>query len=164
MKSILLIFILFACSNTRLSAMEKEDEATEREYESHSSLLHEFSGISAIDKAWIFKSHTVSSSASQGIFCVSQPNLLVNKRKKSIVSATILSQNDGSVAFEWAPFPIEVSGVSAMVPSPSGSKLLIVRNAETEGPCRFEIWSSSQLQKEFHIPQSKHGSVYTDGW
>ncbi|TKY53803.1 Acylamino-acid-releasing enzyme [Spatholobus suberectus] len=142
--------------------MDKEVEATEQEYALHSNLLQEFTAISTVDKAWLFKSST--GSASQGMFCVSQPNLLVNKRKKSIVSATILRQNDGSVAFQWAPFPIEMCGVSAMVPSPSGSKLLIVRNPESEGPCRFEIWSSSKLEKEFHVPQSKHGSVYTDGW
>lgn len=102
--------------------------------------------------------------ASQAMFCVSQPNLLTNKRKKSIVSASLLRQSDATVAFHWAPFPIELTGVSAMVPSPSASKLLIVRNPESEGPCRFEIWSSSQLEKEFHVPQSKHGSVYIDGW
>ncbi|KAH1136031.1 hypothetical protein AAZX31_10G001200 [Glycine max] len=155
-------------SSSPVSAMDKEDAAAaEQEYALHSTLLQEFTAISAIDKAWLFKSHThtASASSSHAMFCVSQPNLLVNKRKKSIVSATILTQNDASsVTFQWAPFPIQVSGVSAMVPSPSGSKLLIVRNPESDGPCRFEIWSSSQLQKEFHIPPSKHGSVYTDGW
>jgi len=54
--------------------------------------------------------------------------------------------------------------VSTIVPSPSGSKLLVVRNPENESASKFEIWGSSQLEKEFHIPQSVHGSVYTDGW
>ncbi|XP_020204170.1 acylamino-acid-releasing enzyme isoform X2 [Cajanus cajan] len=156
------ISLIARFSFSPVSAMDKQDEATEQEYALHSNLLQEFTAISAIDKAWLFKSHTAS--ASQAMFCVSQPNLLVNKRKKSVVSAAVLRQNDGSVAFQWAPFPIEMCGVSAVVPSPSGSKLLIVRNPESEGPCRLEIWSSSQLEKEFHIPQSKHGSVYADGW
>jgi len=112
----------------------------------------------------IFISLCIAALPSQAMFCVSQPNLLANKRKKSIVSASLLRQTDATVAFHWAPFPIELTGVSAMVPSPSASKLLIVRNPETEAPCRFEIWSSSQLEKEFHVPQSKHGSLYTDGW
>ncbi|KAI5397372.1 hypothetical protein KIW84_063256 [Lathyrus oleraceus] len=138
------------------------DEETEQQYALHSNLLQQFTAISSIDKAWIFKSDTDSS---QGMmFSVSQPNLLANKKRKLILSSTVTKRNDGSVNLQWAPFPVEVSGVSAMVPSPSGSKLLIVRNPESDGPSRFEIWSNSYLEKEFHIPQSKHGSVYTDGW
>ncbi|KAM3249131.1 hypothetical protein P3L10_010900 [Capsicum annuum] len=53
---------------------------------------------------------------------------------------------------------------SLMVPSPSGSKLLVVRNAENNCPTYFEIWNSSQVEREFHIPSSIHGSVYSDGW
>ncbi|KAH1039268.1 hypothetical protein J1N35_041011 [Gossypium stocksii] len=48
--------------------------------------------------------------------------------------------------------------------SESGSKLLVIRNPENESPTQFEIWSSSQLEKEFRIPQSTHGSMYADGW
>ncbi|WCJ23909.1 Acylamino-acid-releasing enzyme [Euphorbia peplus] len=71
----------------------------------------------------------------------------------------------GSLAmFSWSPFPIEMTGVATVVPSPSGSKLLVVRNPENESPTRFEIWSQGQLEKEFSVPQSVHGSVYVDGW
>jgi len=39
--------------------MDKEDAAAaEQEYALHSTLLQEFTAISAIDKAWLFKSHT----------------------------------------------------------------------------------------------------------
>ncbi|WJX10671.1 acylaminoacyl-peptidase [Trifolium repens] len=140
------------------------DEESEKQYSLHSNLLQQFSTISSIDKAWIFNSNKDSSS--QGLmFSVSQPNLLANKRRKFILSSTVTKRSDdGSVTLQWAPFPVEVSGVSVMVPSPSGSKLLIVRNAESDGACRFEIWSGSCLEREFHVPQSKHGSVYTDGW
>ncbi|XP_057428993.1 acylamino-acid-releasing enzyme isoform X2 [Lotus japonicus] len=134
-----------------------------------SKLLQEFTSMSTIDKAWLFKpdTHIGGNASTQGMFCVSQPNLLANKRRKFILSSTISKQSDsGSVEFEWAPFPVEMTGVSVMVPSPSASKLLIVRNPESgEGtPSCFEIWTSSRLEKEFHIPQSKHASVYTDGW
>ncbi|XP_058724235.1 acylamino-acid-releasing enzyme-like [Vicia villosa] len=138
------------------------DEETEQQYALHSNLLQQFTAISSIDKAWIFKSDLDSS---QGMmFSVSQPNLLANKKRKLILSSTVTKRSDGSVNLQWAPFPVEVSGVSAIVPSPSGSKLLIVRNPESDGPSRFEIWSNSYLEREFHVPQSKHGSVYTDGW
>ena len=101
---------------------------------------------------------------SQAIFSISQPNLLANKRRKSILSTHISKESNSSVNFRWAPFPVEMTGVSTIVPSPSGSKLFVVRNPENESPSHFEIWGPSQLEKEFHIPQSVHGSVYTDGW
>ena len=101
---------------------------------------------------------------SQAMFSISQANLLANKRRKCIVSAHISQETKGTVSFQWAPFPVEMTGVSTIVPSPSGSKLLVLRNPENESPSKFEIWGSSQLEKEFHIPQSVHGSVYTDGW
>ncbi|CAJ2673937.1 unnamed protein product [Trifolium pratense] len=140
------------------------DEESEQQYSLHSNLLQQFSTISSIDKAWIFNSNKDSSS--QGMmFSVSQPNLLANKKRTFILSSTVTKRSDdSSVKLQWAPFPVEVSGVSVMVPSPSGLKLLIVRNSESDGACRFEIWSDSCLEKEFHVPQSKHGSVYTDGW
>ena len=101
---------------------------------------------------------------SQAMFSISQPNILANKRRKSILSAHIFKEKNSSVNFRWSPFPVEMTGVSTIVPSPSGSKLFVVRNPESESPSQFEIWGSSQLEKEFHIPQSVHGSVYTDGW
>lgn len=98
------------------------------------------------------------------MFLISQPNLLANKRRKFMLSTSISKDSVNNVNFQWAPFPVEMAGVSVIVPSPSGSKLLIIRNPENESPSQFEIWSSSQLEKEFQIPQSVHGSVYADGW
>ncbi|GAV69585.1 Peptidase_S9 domain-containing protein [Cephalotus follicularis] len=136
------------------------DETTEEEYASQSKLLQEFTSISNIDKAWVFKSDW----GSQAMFSVSQPNLLANKRRKFSLSANISKEGNNSVNFQWTPFPVEMIGVSTIVPSPSGSKLLVVRNPENESPTQFEIWAQAHLEKEFLIPQSVHGSVYTDGW
>lgn len=101
---------------------------------------------------------------SRAMFSISQPNLLANKRKRHILSAHITKERNHSVTFHWAPFPVEMTGVSALVPSPSGSKLLVIRNSENESSTQFEIWGPSQLEKEFNVPQSVHRSVYTDGW
>ena len=57
-----------------------------------------------------------------------------------------------------------MTGVDVIVPSPSGAKLLVVRNPENESPVQLEIWGAAQVEKEFHIPQSVHGSVYADEW
>ncbi|MBA0651675.1 hypothetical protein Goklo_018981, partial [Gossypium klotzschianum] len=138
------------------------DEATEEEYASQSKLLQEFTNISSIDKAWVFKSE--SGICSQAMFLISQPNLLANKKRKFMLSTSISKGSNNNVNFQWAPFPVEMTGVSITVPSPSGSKLLVIRNPENESPTQFEIWSSSRLEKEFRIPQSTHGSVYADGW
>ncbi|PNY15246.1 acylamino-acid-releasing enzyme-like protein, partial [Trifolium pratense] len=135
----------------------------EEHYASFSNLLPQFTNIPSIHKAWFFNSNTL------GMFSITQPDLLTNNTKTLIMSCNVDKQeNDGSVVeFLWTPFPIEMSGVVSMiVPSPSGSKLLVIRNQEEkEGgvSCCFEIWSCSCLEKEFHIPQSMHGSVYNDG-
>ncbi|XP_020591704.1 acylamino-acid-releasing enzyme 1 isoform X2 [Phalaenopsis equestris] len=57
-----------------------------------------------------------------------------------------------------------MEGVSAIVPSPSGSKLLLVRNMEDESPTQLEIWHSAHLEKAIQIPRSVHGSLFVDGW
>ncbi|XP_031380489.1 acylamino-acid-releasing enzyme-like isoform X2 [Punica granatum] len=138
------------------------DMAMEEEYAAQSKLLQDFVSICNIERAWTFKSE--NGKGSMGMFSVSQPNLLANKRKKFIISAHISKERTEAPTFQWSPFPVEMTGVSTIVPSPSGSKLLVVRNADNECPTQFEIWSHCQLENEFQIAQSVHGSVYTDGW
>ncbi|XP_026449238.1 acylamino-acid-releasing enzyme 1-like isoform X1 [Papaver somniferum] len=136
--------------------------ANEEEFASQSTLLKEFSSLSTIDKAWVFESENGGSS--RAMFLINQPNLLGNDKRTHLLSSHISKQSDGSVSFQWAPFPVEMSGVSTIVPSPSGQKMLVIRNQENDGPTQFEIWGPSQVDKEIHIPKSVHGSVYTDGW
>lgn len=138
------------------------DPATEDEFDSQSNLLREFISISIIEKAWTFDSN--AGLGSKAIFLVSQPDLLENRKRKFMLSTNISTENPNRLNFQWAPFPVEMSGVSTIVPSPSGSRLLVIRNSENESPSKFEVWSPSQLEKEFQIPQSIHGSVYIDGW
>ncbi|KAH0849553.1 hypothetical protein HID58_096289, partial [Brassica napus] len=137
------------------------DQTSEEEYATQSKLIKEFITIPSIDKAWIFN----SGSGPQAMVAMSQANLLANKRRKFMLSGHISKESSNlSVNFHWAPFPVEMTGASAFVPSPSGLKLLVVRNPDDkESPTKFEIWSSSHLEKEFHIPQKVHGSVYVDG-
>lgn len=132
------------------------------EYSSLSKLLLEFTRICSVGKAWVFRSDTGNDS--KAMFSVNQPNLLGNKMRKSLVSAYMRKDGNNSINFEWSPFPVEMTGVAAMVPSPSASKLLVVRNPENDSPTKFEIWGPSAIEREFHIPQSVHGSVYSDGW
>ncbi|PHT38969.1 hypothetical protein CQW23_22542 [Capsicum baccatum] len=137
------------------------DVISEEEYFSQSALLKEFAEIPVIEKAWTFKS---DSGGSQVLFSISQPNLLENKKRRYASFSHISKERGDSVQFYSAAFPIEMGTTSLMVPSPSGSKLLVVRNAENDCPTCFEIWNSSQVEGEFHIPSSIHGSVYSDGW
>ncbi|KAI3854713.1 hypothetical protein MKX03_028091 [Papaver bracteatum] len=138
------------------------DVANEEEFASQSTLLAEFASLPTIEKAWVFESENGGSS--RAMFSISQPNLLGNKKRTHILSSHIAKQSDGSVSFQWAPFPVEMTGVSTIVPSPSGQKMLVIRNQENDSPTHFEIWGSSQVEKEIHIPKSVHRSVYTDGW
>ncbi|XP_049407108.1 acylamino-acid-releasing enzyme-like isoform X2 [Solanum stenotomum] len=137
------------------------DANSEEEYFSQSTLLKEFTEIPTIEKAWTLKSN---SGASQVMFSISQHNLLENKKRRYASFSHISKERDDSVQFHWDAFPIEMGTTSLMVPSPSGSKLLVVQNAENDSPTRFEIWSSSQVEREFHVPSSIHRSVHSDGW
>ncbi|KAI0516333.1 hypothetical protein KFK09_009005 [Dendrobium nobile] len=138
------------------------NETTVHEYDSQAKLLQEFSKVPSIDKAWIFKSD--SGGSSRAMFSISQMNFVANKKRKLILSSHIVKTNNKSIDFQWPPFPVEMDGVSAIVPSPSGSKLLVVRNKEDELPTQLEIWGSAQLEKAMQIPRSIHGSLFVDGW
>ncbi|KAJ3673880.1 hypothetical protein LUZ60_005872 [Juncus effusus] len=138
------------------------DENSIEEYTSQSKLLLEFTKLPNIDKAWVFKSQ--NDDTSKAMFLISQSNLLANKRRKYILSANISKSKEQSVSFQWSPFPTEMAGVWTVVPSPSGLKLLVVRNGEDQSPTKLEIWSECQLEKEIVVPQSVHGSIYTDAW
>ncbi|KAJ4750643.1 Acylamino-acid-releasing enzyme [Rhynchospora pubera] len=138
------------------------DASTVEEYSSQSKLLLEFTKMPTVDKAWAFKSD--NDNTSKAMFLVSQTNLLANKRRKSILSTHISNSGNQTVQFQWSPFPIEITGVSTVVPSPSGLKLLVVRNGESESPTKLEIWNQCQVEKEINVQQSVHGSIYTDAW
>ncbi|KAL9262558.1 Acylamino-acid-releasing enzyme 1-like protein [Drosera capensis] len=124
-----------------------EEPKVEDEYASLSKLLLDFVNISNIDKGWAFPSGTGKDS--KAIFSLSQPNLLANKKRNFLLSAIIPKTGSSEVVFQWSPFPVELSGVSIMFPSPSGSKVLIVRNPENDSPTKIEIWTPSDLEKKF---------------
>ena len=67
------------------------------------------------------------------------------------------------------PFGVESRGVSLSVPSPSGRRLLVVRNPEgssdaTKGGVVLEVWAGGRLAAEVEVPASVHGAVYADGF
>ncbi|GAB4843293.1 hypothetical protein Ancab_013258 [Ancistrocladus abbreviatus] len=138
------------------------DPTMGEEFASLSKLLLEFIKISNIEGAWVFESETGSNS--KALCLISQPNLLADTKRKFLMSAYIPEYGHNLATFQWSPFPVEMPGVSLTAPSPSGLKLLIVRNAENDSPTKFEIWGPSGVEKEFHIPESVHGSVYADRW
>lgn len=98
------------------------------------------------------------------MFSISQPDLLANNTRKYAMYSHIIRGGTNSLDFQWSPFPIEMTGVSVTVPSPSGSKLLVVRNGEKDCPTKLEIIVQSHLEKEIHVGQSMHGPLYTDEW
>ncbi|OEL33391.1 Acylamino-acid-releasing enzyme 1, partial [Dichanthelium oligosanthes] len=132
------------------------------EYASQSKLLQEFVKIPSFGKAWIFNSK--DENTSRAVVSISQSDLLANKRRKFLLNSQISKSASKSVDFQWSPFPTEISGVSAVIPSPSGEKLLLVRNSEDDSPTKLEIWGPCQLENEIHIAKSVHGSLYNDEW
>nr|CAB3494707.1 unnamed protein product [Digitaria exilis] len=138
------------------------DETMVDEYASQSKLLQEFVKIPSFGKAWIFNSK--DENTSKAMVSIGQSDLLANKRRKFLLNSHISKTASKSVHFQWSPFPTEISGVSAVIPSPSGEKLLLVRSSEDDSPTKLEIWGPCQLENEIHIAKSVHGSLYTDEW
>ncbi|XP_062200721.1 acylamino-acid-releasing enzyme 1 isoform X2 [Phragmites australis] len=132
------------------------------EYASQSKLLQEFVKIPSVGKAWIFNSK--NENTSKAVVSIGQSDMLANKRRQFLLNSYISKSASKSVDFQWSPFPTEISGVSVIVPSPSGEKLLLVRNAEDDSPTKLEIWGPCQLENEIHIAKSVHGSLYADEW
>lgn len=59
----------------------------------------------------------------------------------------------------------ELRGASLVQPSPSGRRLLVVRNpTESEKQVVLELWGGGRLLREVEVPATLHGAVYTDGW
>lgn len=98
------------------------------------------------------------------MFSISQPDLLANNKRKHILHSHIVTRGAMPIECHWSPFPTEMTGVSAVVPSCSGSKLLVVRNGEKGSRTILQIVNQSHVEKEIHVDQSIHGPLYTDEW
>ena len=64
-------------------------------------------------------------------------------------------------------FGVESRGVALAVPSPSGRRMLVVRNGDgpdAKGGVTLELWAGGRLARECEVPASVHGPVYTDGF
>lgn len=149
------------------SALKKEnplgmDTMPSEEYASQSKLFQEFTNVPSIEGAWVFK--TNNEDKSTAMFSIIQPNLLANNKRKYILYSHIMRRGNNPLECQWSPFPIEMTGVSVVVPSPSGSKLLVVQNREKGSPTKLEIVDQSHVEKEIHVDQSIHGPLYTDEW
>lgn len=131
-------------------------------------LLQSFYAIPSIDKAW-----TSSSRKGNGgidvVVAMSQLNLPANAKRTFMSTVYIPDPSANMSDYHWSPFPFELSGASLIVPSPSGTKLLVVRKSDVESKdgassVKLEIWGPGQLLKDIYVPASKHGSIYADGW
>ena len=66
-----------------------------------------------------------------------------------------------------AAFGLEMRGVTLAVPSPSGRRMLVVRNPTGDGAVKgvlLELWGGGRLLREVEVPPSLHGAVYAEGW
>jgi acylaminoacyl-peptidase len=100
------------------------------------------------------------------VVTMNQANLAANK-KRTFLSTVYIPDGMTSriLDYRWSPFPFEISEVDLIVPSPSGAKLLLVRNAKNRtSAAKVEIWGPGQLLKEIFVAASVHGSIYSDGW
>jgi acylaminoacyl-peptidase len=106
----------------------------------------------------------IAGDRSTAMFSITQADLLANNTRKHILYSHISRHGTDPLECQWSPFPIEMTGVSVVVPSPSGSKLLVVRNGEKGSCTKLQIVDQSHVDKEIHVDQSTHGPLFTDEW
>eukprot|EP00897_Mesotaenium_endlicherianum_P009424 jgi/Mesen1/850/ME000112S11000 len=162
----------------RMAAAAEEEEEEER-LEEEEQLLEAFSSISNIERAWCRATPTgqwMGQRTEKGkggldvMVAMSQRNVGANSTRKYVSTAHIPEPQGDLSYFHWAPFPLELSKVALVAPSPSGARLLIVRNPEPGGidspppPVKLEIWGAGRLLKEVAVAPSLHGPVFADGW
>ncbi|KAL2613487.1 hypothetical protein R1flu_025179 [Riccia fluitans] len=167
-------------SHCRSRVVRSMDESTEKSNVSNAAVKAEANGakeaelflsfyaVPNIDKAWISPSRR-GSGGLDVVVAMSQVNLHANAKRTFISTVYIPDASGNAEDYHWSPFPFELSGALLIVPSPSGTKLLIVRKAdpaakEGTSAVKLEIWGPGQLLKELIVPPSLHGSVYVDGW
>ncbi|CAI5509579.1 unnamed protein product [Closterium sp. Naga37s-1] len=101
---------------------------------------------------------------------MSQKNLPANAMRKYLSTVHVPDPQGDLSSFHWSPFPSELTGVTLIAPSPSGGRLLVVRNGEAgvggkeAGAVKLEVWGAGRLLREVHVAATVHGGVYADGW
>ncbi|MCO5570642.1 hypothetical protein L7F22_024369 [Adiantum nelumboides] len=135
----------------------------------HYELLQSIHRIPSIDKAWLLSSKADVKHSLEAMVAFNEVNLVANSRRKYLSFINLPKEQTKEAACSWSAFPFELTGVSLLVPSSSGQKLLVVRNSDSTSknggnPTKLEVWTSAQLVKEILIPASIHGSVYAEGW
>ncbi|KAI5063870.1 hypothetical protein GOP47_0020540 [Adiantum capillus-veneris] len=133
----------------------------------HYELLQSIHRIPSIDKAWLLPSRTGHSL--EALVAMSEVNLVANSKRKYLSFINIPKEQEKEATCNWSAFPFELTGISLLLPSSSGQKLLVVRNSDSTpkngaNPTKLEVWNSAQLVKEIWVPASIHGSIYVDGW
>ncbi|GJP44976.1 hypothetical protein CLOM_g4369 [Closterium sp. NIES-68] len=151
-------------------------------------LLESFSLIASIDKAWCRVTPVGQAAGPKGkgaqgkasldvTVAMSQKNLPANAMRKYLSTVHVPDPQGDLSSFHWSPFPTELTGVTLIAPSPSGGRLLVVRNGEggaggggaegagKEGAAvKLEVWGAGRLLREVHVAATVHGGVYADGW
>lgn len=143
-------------TTTKATAESPVDAASDLSREAE--LLQSFCAVPNIDKAWVGFTKPGSKGLNLQV-ASSQINVRANS-KVTFVSSLFIPDTARLDEHHWSPFPVELSGAALVVPSPSGSKLLVVRKAED---VTLEIWGQGQLLYEVAVGSSVHGSVYADG-
>ncbi|MCO5587770.1 hypothetical protein L7F22_041722 [Adiantum nelumboides] len=152
------------------SATAQVDVKTEElSLSEHYELLQSIHRIPSIDKAWLLSSKADAKHSLEAMVAFNEVNLVANSRRKYLSFINLPKEQTKEAACSWSAFPFELTGVSLLVPSLSGQKLLVVRNSDSTSknggnPTKLEVWTSAQLVKEILVPASIHGSVYADGW
>lgn len=139
---------------------------TEKVTGEETKLLEAFAEVATIARGWAMPSPIAGDNRVTVLYLQQQRDLNANSQRKSLGSLSV--PFDGSGPTLASPFSLELKGATLVSPSPSGLKLLLVRQVPKGEPgggsAVLELWSNGRLLKEHKVPPSVHGSVYADGY
>ena len=136
---------------------QEQPAGTERD----AHLFAELCAVSSFSRGVL----TGSGAQLQLLATVTQRDLEANQQRTS-VQQMALPLSSGA-AWHAPAFGFELRGATLALPSPSGRRMLVVRNAAPGAAAQdtvLELWGGGRVLREVEVPAAVHGPVYADGW
>jgi len=128
--------------------------------EQQASLLSDFASIPSISAVWAFDGYRGVRVSME----LTQKDLPGNMQRRFMSQFQLDDQTlkGGQVDIS---LPLEIKDAIFISPSPSGSKMIVVKEGETEkSSAVVQVWNRLSMEYELVVPEKMHGSVMNDGW
>lgn len=128
--------------------------------EQQASLLSDFASIPSISAVWAFEGYRGVRVSME----LTQRDLPGNMQRRFMSQFQLDDQTleGGQVDIS---LPQEMKDTTFIAPSPSGSKMIVVKEGGSEkSSAILQVWNRLSMEYELVVPEKMHGSVMNDGW